>query len=141
MRFLLGKSYVESAPTKTECSHCENMSLASLCSHFLPPRSMSLAASEAEELSGSTADPAPLPPSEPSDVKHGMDAELLRVLSKAVEELGSEGCPPEEPPHSRLDEWFLPGCCQAPHQRSSPFLPEVHDELTSYFHFLRPHFG
>ncbi len=46
-----------------------------------------------------------------------MDAELFRVLSKAVEELGLEWSPPEEPSRSRLDEWFLPGRRQAPQQR------------------------
>ncbi len=43
--------------------------------------------------------------------------------------------PPEEPSRSHLDEWFLPGCHQAPCQRASPdvpevFFPEVHDEIT-----------
>ncbi len=90
--------------------------------------SMSLAASDAEELSGSVTDPAPS--RLPSAAKAGMDAELFRVLSKAVEELGLEWSPPEEPSHSRLDEWFLPGHRQATQQRPSPFFPEVHDELT-----------
>ncbi len=209
----LGKSHAEDALTGTDCSHCENISLASLRSriaffsesHSAPrallfsssqgpvrkkqrgrgsqhpveseltlaqtPRaslsphrevspilfsqpdqrpsasasdlvsfggseeeladdSMSLAASDAEELSGSVTDPALLPSSAPSPAKAGTDAELLRVLSKAVEELGLEWSPPEEPSSSRLDEWFLPGRRQAPHQRSSPFFPEVHDELT-----------
>ncbi len=91
---------------------------------------MSLVASDAEELSGSVTDPAPsgLPAS--SAAKAGMDAELFRVLSKAVEELGLEWSPPEEPSRSHLDEWFLPGRHQAPQQRPSPFFPEVHDELT-----------
>ncbi|KAI2645948.1 hypothetical protein H4Q32_025302 [Labeo rohita] len=94
--------------------------------------SMSLAASDAEELSGSVNDPAPLPSSDTSDprTKTGMDAELFRVLTRAVDELGLEWSPPEEPPRSLLDEWFLPGRRQAPRQRASPFLPEVHEELT-----------
>ncbi len=91
---------------------------------------MSLTASDAKELSGSVADPALLPSSAPSAAKVWMDAELLRVLSKAVEELSLEWFPPEEHSLSRLDEWFLPGRRQAPCQRSSPFFPEVHDELT-----------
>ncbi len=91
---------------------------------------MSLAASDAEELSGSITDPAPSRLPAPSAAKAGMDAELFRVLSKAVKELGLEWSPPEEPSRSRLDEWFLPGCRQAPQQRPSPFFPEVHDELT-----------
>ncbi len=92
--------------------------------------SMSLVASGAEELCGSVTDPAPSGLPAPSAAKAGMDAELFRVLSKAVEELGLEWSPPEEPSRSRLDEWFLPGRRQAPQQRPSPFFPEVHDELT-----------
>ncbi len=52
--------------------------------------SMSLVASDAEELSGSVTDPAPSGLPTPSAAKPGMDAELFRVLSKAVEELGLE---------------------------------------------------
>ncbi len=92
--------------------------------------SMSLVASDAEELWGSVTDPAPSGLPAPSAAKAGMDAELFRVLSKAVEELGLEWSPPEEPSRSRLDEWFLPGRRQAPQHRPSPFFPEVHDELT-----------
>ncbi len=85
---------------------------------------------DAEELSGSVTDPAPSGLPAPSAAKAGMDAKLFRALSKAVEELGLEWSPPEEPSRSRLDEWFLPGRRQAPQQRPSPFFPEVHDELT-----------
>ncbi len=92
--------------------------------------SMSLVASDAEELWGSVTDPAPSGLPAPSAAKAGMDAELFRVLSKVVEELGLEWSPPEEPSRSRLEEWFLPGRRQAPQQRPSPFFPEVHDELT-----------
>ncbi len=95
---------------------------------------MSPVASDAEELSGSVTDPAPSGLPAPSAAKAGMDAELFRILSKAVEELGLEWSPPEEPSHSRLDEWFLPGRRQAPQQRPSPFFPEVHDELTRSWH-------
>ncbi len=42
--------------------------------------------------------------------------------------------PPEEPSPSRLDERFLPGRCQAPRQRASPFFPEVHDEIIRSWH-------
>ncbi|KAI2646291.1 Platelet glycoprotein V [Labeo rohita] len=94
--------------------------------------SMSLAASDAEELSGSINDPAPLPSTDTSDPRtsSGMDAELFRILTRAVDELGLEWSPPEEPPRSLLDGWFLPGRRQAPRQRASQFLPEVHKELT-----------
>ncbi|ROK16092.1 hypothetical protein DPX16_22710 [Anabarilius grahami] len=71
-----------------------------------------------------------VPPLEPIEHGQGMDAELFRILSKAVEELDLEWAPPEEPSRSRLDEWFLPGRRQAPRQRSAPFFPEVHEELT-----------
>ncbi len=163
----LGKSHADATLAGSDCSHCENISLASLCSRItffsesdpapraLPfsssqgpvrkkqrgrgsqhpveseltsaqiPRaslsphrgvspvlfsqpdqrpsasasdlvlfggsddeladdSMSLAASDAEELSGSVADPAPSHLLAPSAAKAGMDAELFRVLSKAV---------------------------------------------------------
>ncbi|XP_016113692.1 mitogen-activated protein kinase kinase kinase kinase 4-like [Sinocyclocheilus grahami] len=96
--------------------------------------SVSLAASDAEELSGSSFDPAPLPSVEPSAASTGMDAELFHVLSKAVQELGLDWSPPEEPTRSHLDEWLLPGCHQAPRQRASPFFPEVHDEITRSWH-------
>ncbi len=92
--------------------------------------SLSLTASDAEEFSGSISDPALLPTSSSRSARPRTDAELVRVLTKAVSELGLEWSPPEEPSHSRLDEWFLPGCQQAPRQCSPPFFPEVHDELT-----------
>ncbi|ROL29786.1 hypothetical protein DPX16_0843 [Anabarilius grahami] len=92
--------------------------------------SMSLAASDPGEWVGGPDDPTPLPPLEPIDHSTGMDAELFRVLSKAVEELDLEWAPPEEPSRGRLDEWYLPGRRQTPRQRSAPFFPEVHDELT-----------
>ncbi|ROL42307.1 hypothetical protein DPX16_8186 [Anabarilius grahami] len=95
----------------------------------LPDDSVSLAASEPEHWVGESDDPAPLPLLEPIDHSAGMDAELFRVLSKAVEELDLEWAPLEEPSRSRLDEWFLPGRRQAPRQRSAPFFPEVHEEL------------
>ncbi len=96
--------------------------------------SLSLAASDGEELSGSLTDPALFPPSSSRSARPRMDEELLRVMTKAVNELGLEWSPPEEPSRSRLDEWFVPGRQLAPRQRSSPFFPEVHDELTKSWH-------
>ncbi|KAA0714748.1 hypothetical protein E1301_Tti006412 [Triplophysa tibetana] len=87
-----------------------------------------------EELSGSVFDPAPLPSVKHSKPALGVDSELFRVLTKAVEELGLEWTSPEEPARSRLDEWFLPGRRPAPRQQTSPFFPEVHDELTRSWH-------
>ncbi|KAL0192323.1 hypothetical protein M9458_010619, partial [Cirrhinus mrigala] len=94
--------------------------------------SMSLAASDTEEQSGSVNDPAPLPSADTSSpwTGTGMDAELFRVMTRAVDELGLEWSPPEEPSHSLLDEWFLSGRHQAPRQWASPFFLEVHEELT-----------
>ncbi|ROJ57627.1 hypothetical protein DPX16_23826 [Anabarilius grahami] len=47
--------------------------------------SMSLAASDAEDWSGSPHDPAPLPSLEPIDTRASIVSELICVLSKAVE--------------------------------------------------------
>lgn len=56
-----------------------------------------------------------------------VDRELIHVRTKAVEELGLEWSAPK----GRLDEWFLPGSHQKiTHQRTAPFFPEVHYELT-----------
>ncbi len=65
---------------------------------------MSLTASDAETMLGSTIDPGPLPSADSRDTKAGMDAELFRVLSKVVEEPGLVWSTPEEPTRSRLDE-------------------------------------
>ncbi len=92
--------------------------------------SLSLAASDAEELSGSVIDPTLLPSSASRNARLRADKELIRIMTKAVNKLGLEWSPPEEPSRSRLDECFLPGRHQALRQRSSPFFPEVHDELT-----------
>ncbi len=72
-----------------------------------------------------------------------VDEELIRVMTKAVNELGLEWSRPEEPSRSRLEEWFLLGRHQALRQRSSPFFPEVHYELTKlwrapYSSWIRP---
>ena len=74
---------------------------------------MSLTTSDTEELLGSVTDTIPLPSSILNATKEGMDAELFRILSKTVKELGLEWSPPEEPSRSHLDEWFLPGHHQA----------------------------
>ncbi len=66
--------------------------------------SLSLAASDAEELSGSVADPTLLSSSASRSARLKADDELIRVMSKAVNELGLEWSPPEEPSRNRLDE-------------------------------------
>ncbi len=92
--------------------------------------SLSLAASEAEELLGSYNDPAPSQSTQPSASSPGMDADLFHVLSNAMEALGLEWSPPEEPSRGHLDEWLFPARRQPPRQRASPFFPEVHDAIT-----------
>ncbi len=72
-------------------------------------------------------DPALLPSSASCNARLRADEELFRVTMKAVNELRLEWSPPKEPSRSRLDEWFLPGRHQALRQRSSPFLPKVHE--------------
>ncbi|CAM4295375.1 unnamed protein product [Leuciscus chuanchicus] len=94
---------------------------------------VSVAASESEDWSGS-ADPAPSSQCDRLDTRASVDAELFRVMSRAVDELGLNWLSPAEPPRSRLDEWYLPGRQQAPRQRAAPFLPEVHEELTKSWH-------
>lgn len=74
--------------------------------------SLSLAASEGEEWSGSVTDP--IPPFQSS--RSGARA-------RAVEDLGLEWSSPEEPTKSRFDEWFLPGAPAGPSSKTSAVLP------------------
>ncbi|CAM4629912.1 unnamed protein product [Leuciscus chuanchicus] len=91
--------------------------------------SCSILASDCEGWSGSIPDPAPSL-QESSGVRSTFDAELLRLLTKAVEDLGLDWSLPDEPAPSRLDGCFLPGRRSTPHTRPAPFLPELHEELT-----------
>ncbi len=52
--------------------------------------SLSLAASDAEELSGSVTDPALLPTSASRNARLRADEELIHVMTKAINELGLE---------------------------------------------------
>ncbi len=92
--------------------------------------SLSLAASDTEELLGSVTDPTLLPTSSSHNARLRANEELILVMTKAVNEHRLEWSPPEEPSRSRLDEWFLPGHHQALRQCLSPFFPEVHKDLT-----------
>ncbi len=71
--------------------------------------SLSLAASDAEYLSGSVTDPALLLSSASRNTRLRADEELIRAMTKAVNELGLEWSLPEEPSRSRQDECFFPG--------------------------------
>ncbi len=84
---------------------------------------MSISASEEEDWAGS--EPHHLDSSEPSDLQE----ELMRVLSKAVQELGLSWSPPEEPVRSKLDLWYFRSTRKADSRASVPFFPDVHEQL------------
>ncbi len=84
---------------------------------------MSISASEKEGWAGS--EPEQLGSSEPS----GLQEELMRVLSKAVEELELTWNPPEEPVRSKLDSWYFRSTRKADARTSVPFFPDVHEQL------------
>ncbi|CAM4622664.1 unnamed protein product [Leuciscus chuanchicus] len=90
--------------------------------------SCSLLASDSEEWSGSHRSASST--QESSRSRASVDAELLRLLTKAVEQLGLDWSPPKAPAPNRLDGCFLPSRRQAPASRSAPFLPELHTELS-----------
>ncbi len=66
--------------------------------------SLSMAASDAEDLSGTYHDLTPSHSAQPRASSPGMDANVFCVLTNTVEELGLEWSPPGEPSHSHLDE-------------------------------------
>ncbi len=84
---------------------------------------MSISASEKEDWAGS--EPEQLGSSEPS----GLQEELMRVLSKAVQELELTWNPPEEPVRSKLDSWYFRSTRKADSRASVPFFPDVHEQL------------
>ncbi len=79
---------------------------------------MSISASEKEDWVGS--EPDHLGSSEPSDLQE----ELMRVLSKAVQELELTWSPPEEPVRSKLDSWYFRSTRKANSRASVPFFPD-----------------
>ncbi len=84
---------------------------------------MSISASEKEDWAGS--EPEQLSSSKPSDLQE----ELMRVLSKAVQELELTWNPPEEPVRSKLDSWYFRSTRKADSRASVPFFPDVHEHL------------
>ncbi len=92
---------------------------------FRPPSNiaMSISASEKEDWAGS--EPDQLNSSEPSDLQE----ELMRILSKAVQELELTWSPPEEPVRSKLDSWYIRSTHKADSRASVPFFPDVHEQL------------
>ena len=89
--------------------------------------SCSLMASDSEAWSGSHRSASST--QESSKSRASVDAELLRLLTKAVDQMGLDWSPPKAPAPNRLDGCFLPSRRQAPASRSAPFLPELHSEL------------
>ncbi len=83
---------------------------------------MFISASEKEDWAGS--EPDQLSSSEPSDLQE----ELMRVLSKAVQELELTWNPPEEPVRSKLDSWYFRSTRKADSRASVPFFPNVHEQ-------------
>ncbi len=92
-------------------------------SHEEGDEAMSISASEKEDWAGS--EPEQLSSSEPSDLQD----ELMRVLSKAVQELELTWNPPEEPVRSKLDSWYFRSTRKADLRASVPFFPDVHEQL------------
>ncbi len=81
--------------------------------------SLSLASSDAEKLLGLYHYPTPFHSAQSSASSPGMDADIFRILSSAVDELGLEWSPPEEPSSSRMDECSCRGA-------SRPIVNELH---------------
>ncbi len=82
--------------------------------------SLSLVASDAKELSGSVTDPALSPLSSSCNSRLRIDEELIRIMTKAVNELGLKWSPPEELSRSRLDKWFSRGAIKPPANAHPP---------------------
>ncbi len=61
-------------------------------------------------------------------------AELIRVLPRAMEELGLEWMALEEPAPGLFDEWFFHQ--PSSRQRPAPFMPPIHDKLTKTWRAL-----
>ncbi|RXN24377.1 dynein heavy chain axonemal-like protein [Labeo rohita] len=60
-----------------------------------------------------------------------IDEELVKILSEAVQDLGLDWSPPEQPNKNRLDMWYLQSGRQVgTPQRLAPFFPEVHEEIS-----------
>ncbi|XP_056089774.1 basement membrane-specific heparan sulfate proteoglycan core protein-like [Rhinichthys klamathensis goyatoka] len=92
-----------------------------------PTEACSLLASDSEDWASSVD----LPPAtrQPRGRRAGIEAELMRLLSQAVETIGLDWEAPAPPPRNRLDGRFLRKN-EAPSQsRSAPFLPELHEEV------------
>ncbi len=61
----------------------------------------------------------------PSDLQE----ELMRVLSKAIQELELTWSLPEKPVRSKLDSWYFRTTRKVDSRASVPFFPDVHEQL------------
>ena len=86
----------------------------------------SLLASDSEEWSGSRASSA----RESTATRAGIEEELMRLLSQAVERLGLEWSPPPEQTTNRMDGSYFRQRSTPATKRAAPFLPELHAELS-----------
>lgn len=62
--------------------------------------------------------------------------DLLRIISKAMEERNLEWSPPTEPVWNRLDEWYLQPsrCHESSPQTPALFFPKVHNVASKMWH-------
>ncbi|CAM4657092.1 unnamed protein product [Leuciscus chuanchicus] len=128
----LGHTHADHALSLGGCPECEAMSMATLrarlSSFSVDPAPPLLSSGPRRKKRRSQRTPEAS--AESSGVRSTFEAELLRLLTKAVEDLGLDWSLPDEPAPSRLDGCFLPGRRSTPHTRPAPFLPELHEEPT-----------
>ncbi len=96
-------------------------------------KAMSTAASDSFDWASSHA--GDFPASHLGEDVHE-DEELIRLMSKAVEELELEWAPPAIPECGSMDKWFLqPGHCRTTSfQRPAPFFTKVDVEVSKMWH-------
>ncbi|KAF4116088.1 hypothetical protein G5714_003577 [Onychostoma macrolepis] len=113
----LGLAHAEAALVESDCGHCADLParvlrtrrdmIRGLFGLFAAPPNpteegddtMSISVSEREDWAGLEPDQTD------SSGSPDLQEELMRVLSKAVQELELTWCPPEEPARSKLDSW------------------------------------
>ncbi len=92
-----------------------------------------LAASDAEELSGSVTDPALLPSSSSHNARLRADEELIRIMTKPVNELGLEWSPLRSHLAAGCTSVFSRGTIKPPTNARPPSFPKfirAHDIVT-----------
>lgn len=103
--------------------------LTPMSGQIAPDDSMSLTASDAEELACSGKEPETPPLTQ--STQPSVDRQLICVLTKTVEDYGLAWLATEKPAHGLLHKWYLKGWHQQYScHRPAPFLLAVHEELT-----------